>query len=65
MKIIIMEGFKMNYIRNRKYPRVYNKKETVGSERIIDLSVAAAAGIVALAFFKGMFWGYIIKRRLG
>jgi hypothetical protein len=63
-----MEGSIMSYyLRDRKYPRVVsnNQKEPEQKDRIVDLSMAAAMGIVVLAFAKGMFWGYLLKRRLG
>lgn len=53
----------MNYNRNRKYPRVYEKKSASEDEGIFDLSVPAAIGVLAFVFLKGMFWGYILKRR--
>lgn len=39
------------------------KKNPQGSgERIIDISVGTAAGLLAVVFFKGLFWGYIIRK---
>lgn len=55
----------MEDVRYRKHPRVYHKKPSDEKEKSLNLSGAAAIGIIALAFFKGMFWGYMIKRRLG
>jgi hypothetical protein len=54
----------MNYARNRQYTRNYKKKLSEFKEKTIDLSAAAAVGILAATFLKGMFWGYIIRKRL-
>lgn len=54
----------MNYIRYRKHPRVYEKKVNESEEKSYSLSMAAAAGILAFTFVNGMFWGYMIKRKL-
>lgn len=52
----------MRYQSSRKYPITQMKKENQAGnrqERIMDLSVGAAAGILALVFVEGLFWGYI------
>lgn len=54
----------MDILRYRKYPRVHNRKSPGKNERTLSLSGKAAIGILALSFFKGMFWGYFIKKRL-
>ena len=53
----------------RKHPRVYNRKlasefDNEENVRYLDLGATTAIGIVALAFVKGMFWGYMLKRAL-
>lgn len=56
----------MEYARYRRHPRVYQKQVTEKSEeKSLVFSAAAAVGIVAFAFAKGMFWGYMLKRKLG
>ncbi|NLP14013.1 MAG: hypothetical protein GX383_05970 [Clostridium sp.] len=56
----------MDHVRQyRKYPRTHTRQhETNDSEYTISMGAAAAAGILALAFVKGMFWGYMLKRKL-
>lgn len=55
----------MAYTKYRKHPRVYQKQVSEkNEERSLVLSAAAAVGIVALAFAKGVFLGYMLKRRL-
>ncbi|TYQ13048.1 UNVERIFIED_CONTAM: hypothetical protein Cloal_4097 [Acetivibrio alkalicellulosi] len=55
----------MNQVRYyRKYPRTHEKINTDTEERTINLSASSALGILALAFVKGMFWGYVIKKKL-
>ena len=54
----------MNAVKYRKYPRTYVKKEQEDDGNSINLSIAAAVGILAFAFFKGMFWGYMVKKRI-
>lgn len=56
----------MEQVKYRKYPRAYNNRHKSGNgEKSIELSGLVAGGILALAFAKGMFWGYMLKRRLG
>ncbi|MCX7923867.1 MAG: hypothetical protein N3B21_17925 [Clostridia bacterium] len=57
----------MSYVRyNRKHPRLYKKNmPEQEEENALTLSAASAVGILALTFAKGIFWGYMIKRRLG
>lgn len=54
----------MENTRYRRHPRVYSKKHETETENTLNLSAAAAVGILALTFVKGMFWGYMIKRRM-
>lgn len=54
----------MYYDRIRKYPRTYKHNVAQNEQKVISLSGLAAAGIVAFAFVKGMFWGYMLKKRL-
>jgi hypothetical protein len=30
-------------------------------DQIVDLSLGAAAGLLALVFVEGIFWGYMIR----
>lgn len=53
----------MNQFKNRKYARTFKKNDAV-EETVLNLSTAAAVGILALAFVKGMFWGYIIRKSI-
>lgn len=55
----------MRYYATRKYPITQMKKDhhSKGQDRLIDLSLGAAAGLLALVFAEGLFWGYMIKKR--
>jgi hypothetical protein len=52
----------MRYATSRKYPITHMKKNAGPEERYLDLSVAAAAGLLAFVFAKGVFWGYMIRK---
>lgn len=54
----------MRYSAARKYPIAQMKKDNClkKQDRIVDLSLGAAAGLLALVFVEGMFWGYMIKK---
>lgn len=52
----------MRYAASRKYPITHMKKTPEVQERVLDLSVPAAVGLLALVFIKGVFWGYMIKK---
>ncbi|RCX16571.1 hypothetical protein DFR58_11064 [Anaerobacterium chartisolvens] len=55
----------MDGVRYRQYPRIYKKKNSKEQEdECISFSVTAAAGIAALVFAKGVFWGYMLKKWL-
>lgn len=56
----------MNYIRNRKYPRVYKRTTPREDEEefTLELSAIAAAGILAFTFISGIAFGCLIKKRL-
>jgi hypothetical protein len=54
----------MNYLKYRKHPRVYTKKNHTCDEKVLSLTAAAAVGILAFTFAKGFFWGYMLKKRL-
>jgi hypothetical protein len=56
-------GIIMDFVKYRKHPRVYKKKSTGTNEKTIYLNGKMAVGILTLAFLKGMFWGYIIKKK--
>ena len=51
----------MRYTNKRTYPVTHRKKNPV-AERSVDLSLAAAAGVLVFIFAKGFFWGYVVKR---
>lgn len=54
----------MRYNAVRKYPITQMKKDNhlKRQDRVVDLSLGAAAGLLALVFAEGMFWGYMIKK---
>ncbi len=54
----------MDDVRYRQYPRIYKKKNSKEPEDESISFSAAAAGIAALVFVKGMFWGYMLKKWL-
>lgn len=56
----------MNQVRYyRKYPRTVEKLNEDSEDWTLDLSAITAAGILLFAFAKGMFWGFMLKKRLG
>ncbi len=54
----------MRYQNTRKYPITQMKKNTQQKhgERVIDLSIGAAAGLLGIVFLEGLFCGYMIKK---
>ena len=52
----------MRYMYSRKYPITHMKKSNVEQERYFDLSLPAAAGIIAITLGAGMLGGYLLKR---
>ncbi len=57
-------GDSVRVYRSRKYPIQYEKTQGVENEpRSIDLSMAAAAGIVTAAFIAGVVSGWMLRRR--
>ena len=54
----------MRYRTVRKYPITQIKKANclTKQDRVVDLSLCTAAGLLALVFLEGMFWGYMIKK---
>jgi preprotein translocase subunit Sss1 len=55
----------MYQLKYRKYPRVFKKKFVEPQKReLLNISAITAVGILAFTFVKGMFWGYVIKKRL-
>lgn len=54
----------MRYNMTRKYPIAQKKKEIacVHPDRIVDLSLGAAAGLLGLVFLEGVFWGYMMRK---
>lgn len=53
----------MRYTTARKYPITQKKKSVKPEEpnRIIDLSIGAAAGLLGIVFLGGIFGGYMIR----
>lgn len=51
----------MRYRSVRKYPITQMKKELQANkpERFADLSVGAAAGLLAMVFAEGLIFGYV------
>ncbi len=54
----------MRYQNTRKFPITQMKKSTQQKhgERVIDLSIGAAAGLLGIVFLEGLFCGYMIKK---
>ncbi len=54
----------MRYANTRKYPITQMKKNNPQNhgERVIDLSLGAAAGLLGLVFLEGLCCGYMIKK---
>ena len=54
----------MIYRKVRKYPITQMKKDNQlkDTDRFLDLSLGAAAGLMALVFVEGLFWGYMFKK---
>jgi hypothetical protein len=54
----------MRYSSGRKYPITQLKKgvQTKNQERVLDLSIATAAGLLALVFAEGLILGYICHK---
>lgn len=54
----------MGNLKYRRHPRVYEKQvATQNEDNAISLSGTAAIGILAITFIKGLFWGYMIKKK--
>jgi len=55
---------KMRYRTLRKYPITQMKKNNQMKEQdhFVDISLGAAAGLLALVFAEGLIWGYMIKK---
>ena len=53
----------MGNLRYRKHPRVYQKQAVQEEDNSITLSGVAAVGILALTFAKGVFWGYVLRKK--
>ncbi len=54
----------MRYQNARKYPITQMKKNAPQKhpERVIDLSIGAAAGLLGIVFLEGLFLGYMIRK---
>lgn len=64
MKIIWNGGMKMRYVNYKKHPRIYKKNLTETPEKILNLNVGTALGIIAFTFINGMGIGYMLKKKL-
>ncbi|MCX7710941.1 MAG: hypothetical protein N2484_13970 [Clostridia bacterium] len=53
----------MEPLKYRRHPRVYKKQTEQVEDNSINLSGAAAIGILALVFVKGVFLGYMINKK--
>ncbi len=54
----------MRYQNARKYPITHMKKNSQQKqgERVIDMSIGAAAGLLCIVFLEGLFFGYMIRK---
>lgn len=54
----------MRYSSARKYPITQMKKEEQANktERVVDLSIGTAAGLLALVFTEGLIFGYLCHK---
>jgi hypothetical protein len=54
----------MRYSNVRKYPITQMKKGNPQnhSERVIDLSIGVAAGLLGLVFLEGLLCGFMVKK---
>lgn len=56
----------MRYHTIRKYPITQIKKYKPAKEqepdRYLDITLGAAAGLLALVFAEGLFWGYMLRK---
>jgi hypothetical protein len=54
----------MRYSSARKYPITQMKKggQANKQERVVDLSIGTAAGLLALVFIEGMVLGYMCHK---
>jgi hypothetical protein len=54
----------MRYQNARKYPITHMKKnaQQKHGERVIDLSIGAAAGLLGFVFLQGLAFGYMIRK---
>jgi len=54
----------MRYSGERKYPITHLKKEKRpdSQESVMDLSLGAAVGILAMVFAHGFLWGYMVRK---
>lgn len=54
----------MRYSSTRKYPITQMKKgeQTKKPERVVDLSIGTAAGLLALVFAEGLVLGYMCHK---
>ena len=54
----------MGHTNYRKHPRTYKKNKNVTSEKILDLNVGTALGIIAFTFINGIGLGYLLKKKI-
>lgn len=52
----------MRYVQNRRYPITYMKQNAPQNEKTVDLSVGAAAGVLAATLVTGLLGGYMLKK---
>lgn len=54
----------MRYTNARKYPITQMKKNSSDdrNDRIVDISLGTAIGLMAFVFLEGMVWGYMIRK---
>lgn len=64
LNIPLFSEVPMRYANARKYPITQMKKNSSDNrnDRIVDISLGTAIGVMAFVFLEGMFWGYMIRR---
>jgi len=55
---------KMRYRTLRKYPitQIKRNNQMKEQDQFVDITLGAAAGLLALVFAEGLIWGYMIKK---
>jgi len=64
LNIPLFSEVPMRYANARKYPITQMKKNNAENrnDRIVDIILGTAIGVMAFVFLEGMFWGYMIRR---